>query len=227
MRMHLKDRKRKTKKRYIIFIIFIIILLIVFAYKNTNQYYLDYSEKEASKIVNKSISDSINKEVLGIIKNKELYQIIRNKNDEIEMIDYDSYLINTFLKKVDDSVTKNLNKEEVKEGNVSFYINLGSIFQNPVINDKGPKIPVKMKMIGSSKTSVSTKVINYGINNSLIEMYVHIEVKERVLLPASSKDIKVTNDIPISYKLIKGKIPSYYSDNKYSGGSEMYMMPVE
>ena len=229
MKMHLKSKKKKKLcKKYIIFILLIVFIFIfLFCYKNANTYYLDYSSKEASIIVSKAISDAINEDVLSIVKDDDLYTIVRNKSDEIEMINYNSYLINKFLKKVDDSVTDNLKEEEKKEDNVSFYISLGSVFQNPILNDKGPKIPVKMKMIGSSLTSIKSKITDYGINNSMIEMYVHIEIKERVLLPSSSKDIKIANDIPISYKLIKGKIPSYNSDNKRSTGSEIFMTSVE
>ena len=228
MRMHLKEKRKKfhIKKSIVIISLFVFIILGFYIYKNTSHYYLEYSLKEARKIVNKSISDSINNEVLSIIKDKDLYKVIRNKSDEIEMIDYNSYLINTFLKKVSDTVSYNLSGEEENDINNSFYINLGSVFNNPILNDKGPKIPVKMKLIGAVKTSISTKVTSYGINNSLIEMKVHIEVKERILLPSTYKDINIDNDIPISYKLIKGKIPAYYSDNSYSSGS-MYMMPVE
>ena len=80
-----------------------------------------------------------------------------------------------------------------------------------------------MELVGSVLTGVNSKVIDYGINNSLIEIFVHIEVNEKVILPVTSKNITIVNDIPISYKIIKGKIPSYYSNSGNS--SSMYMMP--
>ena len=117
---------------------------------------------------------------------------------------------------------KELAKEEDKTNSVAFYIPMGSIFQNPVLNNRGPKIPVRMELVGSVITGINSKVKDYGINNSLIEIYVHVEVRERVILPVTAKDVTIVNDIPISYKLIKGKIPTYYSNSGFS-----YMMPVE
>ena len=102
---------------------------------------------------------------------------------------------------------------------------MGSVFQNPLLNNRGPKIPVRMELVGSVLTGVNSKVTNYGINNSLIEIFVHIEVNERVILPVTAKNITIVNDIPISYRIIKGKIPSYYSGTNSS--SSMYMMPIE
>lgn len=228
MRMYLKNNKKRFFIKNIIIIISITILVFYTFYilgKNLNYYYLNYSENEASRIITNSISKAIDDRVLKEIKNNDFYTIVRNKNDEIEMIDYNSYLVNIFLRDITNNVTKYLADEEEKTNNASFYIPAGSIFQNPLLNNRGPKIPVRMELVGSVLTGVNSKVIDYGINNSLIEIFVHIEVNEKVILPVTSKNITIVNDIPISYKIIKGKIPSYYSNSGNS--SSMYMMPVD
>ena len=226
MRMYLKRRKKTFNKKstyILLFILVIAIYIINNLSKNLNHYYLNYSENEASKIITNSILKSVNEEVLRRLKNKELYTVIKNKNNEIEMIDYNSYQINIFLKDITNNVTKHLEKEENRSNNASFYIPIGSIFQNPLLNNRGPKIPVRMELVGSVITGVNSKITDYGINNSLIEIFVHIEVNERVILPVTAKDITITSDIPISYRIIKGKIPSYYSTT----GNSSYMMPID
>ena len=228
MRMYLKSNKKRFFKKNIILIFFLMISIFYSFHilgKNLNHYYLEYSENEASRIITNSISEAVNERVLKQIKNESLYTVVRNKNDEIEMIDYNSYLINIFLRDVTNNVTKYLAEEEEKSNNASFYIPMGSVFQNPLLNNRGPKIPVRMELVGSVLTGVNSKVTNYGINNSLIEIFVHIEVNERVILPVTAKNITIVNDIPISYRIIKGKIPSYYSGTNSS--SSMYMMPIE
>ena len=228
MRMYLKSNKKRFFKKNIILIFFLMISIFYSFHilgKNLNHYYLEYSENEASRINTNSISEAVNERVLKQIKNESLYTIVRNKNDEIEMIDYNSYLVNIFLRDVTNNVTKYLAEEEEKSNNASFYIPMGSVFQNPLLNNRGPKIPVRMELVGSVLTGVNSKVTNYGINNSLIEIFVHIEVNERVILPVTAKNITIVNDIPISYRIIKGKIPSYYSGTNSS--SSMYMMPIE
>ena len=228
MRMYLKNNKKHFLKKNT-FILFLIIVSIFYGIhilgKNLNHYYLEYSENEASRIITNSISEAVNERVLKQIKNESLYTVVRNKDDEIEMIDYNSYLVNIFLRDVTNNVTKYLAMEEDKSNNASFYIPMGSIFQNPILNNRGPKIPVRMELVGSVLTGVNSKVTNYGINNSLIEIFVHIEVNERVILPVTAKNMTIVNDIPISYRIIKGKIPSYYSGTNSS--SSMYMMPIE
>ena len=225
MRMYLKNNKKRFhKKRLLLITLIIIILIYIYSilYKNLYNYYLNYSENEASKIITNVIYKSINEESLKELKNNELYKITKNKDKEIEMIDYNPYLINSFLRKTIEDLIKNLEKEESKKDNVSFYIPFGSIFQNPILNNRGPKIPVRMELVGSIITSIDSKIKDYGINNSLIEVYMHIEIKERLILPTKAKEAIIINDIPISYRIIKGKVPSYYSNNGFS-----YMMPIE
>lgn len=142
------------------------------------------------------------------------------------MVDYDSYLVNAFLRDVTDNITRSLEKEESNPDKIAFYIPLGSIFQNPIFNNKGPQIPVRMEIIGSVLSNISTKVTEYGINNCLIEMYVHVEVKEKVILPVIAKTITITNDLPVSYKVIRGKVPSYYG-NSINKDSSIYSIPME
>ncbi len=224
MRMYLKNNKKKQNKRRVLIVIILFIFIYIYSvlYKNLNYYYLNYSENEASKIITSAIYKSITEESLKELKNNSLYKVIRNKDKEIEMIDYNPYIINTFLRKTTNNVINSLTLEETRKNNVSFYIPLGSIFQNPILNNKGPKIPVRMSLVGSVITGIDSKIKDYGINNSLIEIYIHIEVKERIMLPTKAKDVAIITDIPISYRIIKGKIPSYYSNSGFS-----YMMPVE
>ena len=82
-----------------------------------------------------------------------------------------------------------------------------------------------MEVIGSVLTNVNTKVTEYGINNCLIEMTVHIEVREKIILPVIAKTITVTNDLPVSYKVIRGTVPSYFGTS-LNKDSSIYSIPV-
>lgn len=229
MKMNLKNnKKRYLRRRTIIIIAFLIISIYLFLAfsKNVSYYYLSYSEKEARKIIDLSIGNAITDDILEDIKDKDLYKISKNNQGEIEMVDYNSYLVNAFLRDVTDNIAEYLEMEEADPEKIAFYIPLGSIFQNPILNSKGPKIPVRMEVIGSVLTNVKVKVTEYGINNCLIEMYVHVEIKEKVILPVIAKTITITNDLPISYKIIRGTVPSYYG-NSIDKDSNIYSIPMK
>lgn len=228
MRMQLKNKKKVFRSRVIVFFI-LFLILIYFFYKvtvNISYFYLNYSIREARQIIENAISSAVTDDILFDIKDKNLFNVTMNSSGEIEMIDYDSYLVNVFLRDVTDNIVDTLKKEEINSNRVSFYIPLGSITKNPIFNSRGPKIPVRMEVIGSVLSGVHTKVTEYGINNSLIEMVVRVEVSEKVILPMITDNITVVNEIPFSYKIIKGKIPTYYGDG-IGKFSSIYSAPLE
>ena len=141
------------------------------------------------------------------------------------MIDYNSYLVNDLLNKISTNLFNIIKKRE--SGNSpSFYIPSGAFLKSPLLSFSGPKIPVRIKAIGSVLSGVKTNIKECGINSSLIELSVHLEVTEKVILPISSKDVKVSTDIPISYKIISGKVPSYYGE-ALNKNSSIYSLPLE
>lgn len=221
-----KDKKNKFKSFAIIFLIICISFFVLISKvgKSLNKYYIDYSRREVIEIIDSSLNKAVNYDVLKNMKDKKLYKITRNNKGEIEMIDYNSYYINTLLNDISHNVYNEIKKEERKKGSF-FKIPLFSFTNNPLISDKGPKIPVRIKAIGSNIASIKTKVSNCGINSTLIELSVHLEITEKIILPISSSIIKVKNDIPISYKIVKGKVPSYYGTFDKSLG--YLKMPIE
>lgn len=227
MGMHLKNKRKRFKKIRLVIILTLIGVISIFSCLTTNyvsHYYLNYSTWQAKKIIDNASDRGVNDEVLSLLENLSLYNISKNKNNEIEMIDYNPYALNIFLKKVSKSVSESLLEEE--KNDASFYIPMGVFFRNPLLNNKGPKIPVKLELVGVVLSSLYTKVTEYGINNCLIEISVRLEIEEKVILPISTDIVKIVNDVPISYKIINGKIPTYYGDN-ITKTSSVYKLPVE
>ena len=74
-------------------------------------------------------------------------------------------------------------------------------------------LTINLKIIGNVTSGLKTEVKEYGINNSLITISVEITVEMMVILPFSSDYVNITNLVPISIKLIQGKVPQFYGGN--------------
>ena len=175
----------------------------------------------------------------------EMYNVIQNKNGEIQTIDFNPVIVNRFLSKTTSIVSDNLRKLEKGEIDDISFINsdnydvknlkngvisevpMGIITNNVLLSNLGPKIPVKINLIGNVVSSVETKVRNYGINSALIEIYANVEVTEEVIIPFQTERIKITNNVPISIKIINGSVPDYYSDGKLNSSSNILSLPIE
>ncbi len=236
--MKLKSKKRFLKIKRIVILIFLLFSLILLKNikNNISLYFMKYAEEEIRKLTSYVVNTSIDNSLFEGLDYNNIYNITKNSNNEIEMVDYNSVTVNKFLNNVTDKLQLNLlklengnikNNELSTKSGVLFNIPFGIITNNPLFNNIGPNIPVKLKTLGSLSTNIITRVKEYGINNSLLEMIVFIEINQQVILPTITKTIKITNEIPISYKIINGKIPEYYSANGLSKSSNIFSIPLE
>lgn len=225
-------RMKKSTFFILIFIFFITALIYLFNFINSkiSPVLMDYAELELKKFSNLVINKAITKEMGEEIDISELFVIGKNKDEQINTIDFNPLVVNKILTNITDSVQKNikyieqgdLEKIDIDQTALSNYdlnklgkgiifeIPSGIIFNNALLSNIGPKIPVKLNLVGDIVSNINTKVTNYGINNAMIEVSVNMELNEQVLLPFLSKKINLTTNIPIAIKLIQGTVPNYY-----------------
>lgn len=191
--------------------------------------FVDYAESEAKKIATLVINQAINKEVSNELSVDDLFVTTKDENGNIKNVDFNPMSVNKMLSMVTNNVQEYLtklelgeieelglskskyfsNKKDLKNG-VIFEIPSGVIYNNIILTNIGPKIPVKLNMVGDISSNINTNVTEYGINNALVQIYIKVEVIEQVILPYVSKRIKVETDIPVAIKLVQGEIPTYY-----------------
>ena len=222
VRLHSKKKMNVLTIILLLILLFIISLLLVFNYigKSLSNKVEEYSMVEAKKIISNLINKSIEDDVVDNLRN-DLF--VKNNNT----IDFDSYKINRLILLINKKLKDNLNKLEkgeleidgitllkdmskIKKG-VIYEVPSGVIFNNALLSNLGPKIPVKLHMLGDATFQFDSKITDYGINNAIIELFIKISVSEQMILPFSTKKVVVEEKIPIAIKLIEGNIPEYYS----------------
>lgn len=229
-RIKLKKRKNKYNKLICIIILIIISIIFIFNYINKKimPIFLEYAEFQASKIATYVISKAVDEEVSQNLDLEDLFISTTDSTGNIKSIDFNPITINKISNMIKANIFEYL--EDLENGNIEkikntslfssrinegivFEIPTGVVFDNIILTNLGPKIPVKLNLVGDILTNISTKVTEYGINNAVIEVMVNVEVYEQVILPFTTKRITITTDIPIALKLIQGEIPSYLFNN--------------
>lgn len=163
--------------------------------------------------VNKYVSNMINKATGDILFDKELLKINKNSNDEVEMVTYNTYEVTKLIDKITMNIQDEFNGLEYGKVNDEFVLQkipFGVIFGNVFLRNLGPKINIRFDMIGNVLTNIETEVKPYGINNAYVETRVFIEANARIIIPFVTKNIKITNVIPISINIYQGKVPNGY-----------------
>ena len=235
-RMYLKKRRKKKNKilNLIIIIFILIIISVIYIFKVFNDkalpQFLSYSEIETTKIVTSIISSTVTEQVANSISVEDLFITTKDSNGNIKSIDFDTKNVNMILTRTIDVVEESLKYletgeiEKLKLNNASlasddklkkgiiYELPSGIIFNNVILNNILPKIPVKINLIGNIFCKLNTDVVDYGINNALIKVNINIEVEVKILLPFVSSNSKINVDVPIIMKIMEGNVPSYYFD---------------
>lgn len=218
----------------IIIVAMLLILFIVLAFRFINKkvspILFSYAESSVKKLTNLVINRAISKQLTEELNIDDLFIITKDNDNKIKTIDFNPILVNKTLTiitnniqlnlkyleegKIDllelpDNIDIDIDEKKISKG-IIYEIPSGVIFNNSVLANIGPKIPVKLSIIGDIVSTVNTKVTNYGINNAMIEVNIIVEVEEMVILPVTTKRIKVETSIPVAIKLIEGQVPNYY-----------------
>ncbi len=215
--------------------IFFTILTINFISKRSIPVLMEYATSEIKNasigIINSTISNELEK------FDNSLINITKNNQNDIQMIDFNSKVVNNILTNLTKEILTELKEIEHGKKKLSFsnfYISNESVYEIPLgrtsnnvfIANLGPKIPIKINVIGDVYSNIKTNIKEYGINNALVEIIVKVTVTERVLMPFVSKEIKISVDVPVSIQLIQGNIPKYYGSG-ISRNSNILSIPVE
>ena len=84
------------------------------------------------------------------------------------------------------------------------------VFGNSLLSNIGPKIKIRLSLLGDITSNIETEVKPYGINNAYIEMRIYLEVTARIILPFVSEKVVISNVIPISMNVVQGSVPDGY-----------------
>ena len=226
-KMHLK-KKLKCKvnhnlsKKLLIAVIFISIITgnIKFYNNKIIPLLMNYAEGRIQEMSSTLTTQVLNEKLLTNLKTNDLFLITRD-NNRIKTIDFNPVIINQIiidsLINIREALNDSLNLKKEK-------ISLGSIFDNPFLTNKGPKITVSYELANDLSANLNNKITPYGINNAIVETYINVELCFKVLIPMSSKKIKSKFNIPISIKIIEGSVPEYYM-NGYNENSSILSLP--
>ena len=223
-----------TKKDTILIVAFLVLLIVSLIFKYINTKIVPplevYAENEVKKISSLIISDAVESISFSEEETMSFFNTLTNKSDEVISVDFNTVKINKSLVKLNKAVYKDLKlfengkykieDTEIETEDLIYKIPLGYITGNYTLSNIGPKVPLKAKVIGSVVSNIKTEVSSYGINNSLLKVYIDVTVNMRFMLPLISKDVLVNNSIPLVVKIIQGKIPNVY------GGSYAVTSPI-
>jgi len=246
--------KKLYKKRYkyspiltvITLVILASVILIKYMSNMASPIILTYAKLRVEQLGNQIIHNAISREILEELDVNKLFITVQNSNDQIISVDFNPVVVNKVLNDASDVIQRNLKAlergelhliddykniffgydiERLKRG-IIYELPFGVITNTALFANLGPKIPVKFSLIGSLNTNIETKIRNYGINNIIMEVFIYINISNRLIFPLISKDINYNITIPVVTKIMPGEIPKYYQSG-INESSSILALPME
>ncbi|MBR2712678.1 MAG: sporulation protein YunB [Bacilli bacterium] len=200
----------KKIKRIIVILIIVILLLsiflLIFYNKKMKPRLMSIAKIKCKKIGIELISNNVMNSISKYLDSNNLFDIVKNDKGNIETIDYNSKVINEILSISSKVGINNLKELEKNKNGIVTYLPIGIASNNIFLEDKGPKIPIRLYLDGNVLTSLKTDIKEYGIDSALVEVSVRIEASVKVIIPFESEEINIVNEIPISIKIVKGNV---------------------
>ena len=211
--------KRKRKTNY--FIIFLVIFIITrMMLKDIGGKLAYHIENIVIKNVNKSVYNSVfsivGSDELGSEELLDVISLSKNNDGEVISIDYKMNIaydvLSDCIEDLYSSITSLDMNSLYKSGiNNVYYIPMGLIYNNVLLDNLGFRIPCKINFISDIDIGFKTKVKDYGVNNLLIELYLVVYIKNYIMSPSTYKEFGEKYEILVASKIVLGRIPMYYN----------------
>ena len=238
-----------NKKKIYIFISLLILSFFTALYltslagKGLEQVIVKYATSETERIANVILNDVVN--IDDDYFNEDLFEISRDNDGNIELINFDTKVTNRLLKDINNKAMKRLSaiekgdttdielSDSLKGTRLAFLddgvvcdIPIGSLFHNGLIVNLTTSIPIRFSFIGTVSSNIVTDVKEYGFNNALIEVGIEVTIKEKITMPHSTESIPITTKVNLTTQIIQGSVPNYYN-GAFSTSSQVFATKIK
>lgn len=203
-----RRRKRKSTKMQLI-LIFLAALMVycTFWWNFSIAPNLDeISAVEAKAAINKMINTSAREQFATYGTAGDLLLVQTNAEGQIEMVQANTYAINSLLGKLTRELQEQCEKAEAMEVDVP----LGSILGSKVLSEKGPDFTLKVLPHSVSAVDFRTEFESQGINQTKYKVYVVFNTEAKVLAPFTTNHINIDTTILVAETVILGRVPNSY-----------------
>ena len=202
----IRFNKKNSFNKYLAIIIAILFLFNLFFYyfdKRMLPVILDTAEMrmkaEAISMINE---ESINVFSEGFDYN-DIINIEKDDDGNITLLRSNTAMQNFFAAQVVLNCSNRLEKFEA----ICVDLPIGYLTNNSFFYNMGPSLNIKMKQVGNIITSYESIFESAGINQTRHKIYLNVEMTIRVIVPLKSRDVTISQQIPVADTIIVGKIP--------------------
>lgn len=200
----------KTRKIVKIVAVLLIAFMVVEYVIKTVEPIIDIQCSSMAKSIATKVSNEQATNVMKDYKYDDFVNIDKTADGNIKLISANTITINKIISDIPLLIQNELEKVE----NSKFYIRLGTFTGSRILAGRGPKVEIKMSVIGDIETDLKSEFKEAGINQTLHRIYLEVKCNVSILTPVNSTTEVITNQVLLAEGVIVGNIPDTYYNLK-------------
>lgn len=202
--------KRKRNKRKILFVVFSLIIAIaagvfLFVRNNVTPMIITISNEQIKRLTSDAVGSAI-LDVMSESTSVEYLSVKRDDKNNITSVDLDSSAVTDLAQKITLQAQKNINSI----GTDGIKIPVGSLSGVTLFTGLGPDINIKIYLVGSTQTQITSEFTEAGINQTLHRLYLNIKSSVAVAVPGLPSTVNTVTQALMSEMIIVGDVPQTY-----------------
>lgn len=194
-------------------VLLLILLVPALILKAVDNYYSD----RTTVFINSQIQTHASFVVASIISEKivpelETENILTAKYDNsgVKSVVINTKATNAIFGMINERMGELLETEALNQAFGQVELPLGFLISQNILAGAGPKIRVPVKPLGTYRADIVTLTSEFGINNSLIEVYLVLDFGLEAFLPLAKRNVDATSKILLASLAVQGEVPRYY-----------------
>ena len=204
-RFKIKRLKNKGKITKIILILIIAFETASLILNYMNPIFEQVSKYEAKKLATFVANDQTTK-VMKNYNYDSMFSIEKDPEGNVSMIEMNMYRVNIIISDIAYYIQEQMKKPE----NSSVLIPMGNLLGANLFSGYGPRIKMKVVLLGSVETDLRSEFISKGINQTLHRVYLQIDCPVQILSSYKTMEENISNQFLLAENVILGEIPSTY-----------------
>lgn len=157
-----------------------------------------------------AVNEAVTQEIIeDQISYTDLVNIERNDAGQILAITTDMAQMNTLKASMLQSVQAHLT-----DGHMDTGIALGTLLGSELLHGRGPKVPVRLTLVGNVIADFESTFESAGINQTKHRIVLNIHTSVYSFLPGFDTTTEVETSIPVAETVIVGEVPQLMANFK-------------
>ena len=201
-------KRKKAKKYWLVFaVLSVVSSIFAFFHLVVNPIIVKTTYAQVDSLATTEISDAIYDAIKqGGFSYEDLVSISYNSDGNISSIVSNTINLNILARDV--STLSQIYLDTLIDKGVD--IPLGSLTGITFLAGRGTKVNFKLVLIGSIITSFKSSFVSAGINQTMHNVSIVVNVDISIILPFKSEHISFTTDVVVCENIIVGDIPNIY-----------------